>query len=81
MVSIDLRREMNLLKANNSTKYLEVWEGHTKQTLDGAIYAEEIRQTLLTVGVAVFLMIQLSLFLPHGIWAILTRLLFGSFSE
>ena len=43
----DLRREMNLLKANNSTKYLEVWEGHTKQTLDGAIYAEEIRQTLL----------------------------------
>ena len=43
----DLRREMNLLKANNFTKYLEVWEGFTKQTLDGAIYAEEIQKTLL----------------------------------
>lgn len=43
----DLRREMNLLKANNATKYLEVWEGFTKQTLDGAIYAEELKQTLL----------------------------------
>jgi phage terminase large subunit len=43
----DLRREMNLLKANDNTKYLEIWEGNTKQTLDGAIYADEIRQTLL----------------------------------
>ena len=43
----DLRREMNLLKANNTTKYLEVWEGFTKQTLDGAIYAEELKKTLL----------------------------------
>lgn len=43
----DLRREMNLLKANHPTKYLEVWEGFTKQTLDGAIYAEEIKQALL----------------------------------
>ena len=43
----DLRREMNLLKANNPIKYLEVWEGNTKQTLDGAIYAEELRQTLI----------------------------------
>jgi phage terminase large subunit len=43
----DLRREMNLLKANNPVKYLEVWEGFTKQTLDGAIYADEIKQTLL----------------------------------
>jgi phage terminase large subunit len=42
----DLRREMNLLKANNFTKYLEVWEGFTKQTLDGAIYANEILETL-----------------------------------
>src|SRR6185295_17361322 len=30
----DLKREMSLLKANNVTKYLEVWEGYTKQTLD-----------------------------------------------
>lgn len=43
----DLRREMSLLKANNPTKYLEVWEGHTKQVLDGAIYADELRQTLI----------------------------------
>lgn len=42
----DLRREANLLKAGNYTKYLEVWEGNTKQTLDGAIYAEEILKTL-----------------------------------
>jgi phage terminase large subunit len=42
----DLKREMNLLKANNYTKYLEVWEGFTKQTLDGAVYADEIKQTL-----------------------------------
>lgn len=40
----DLRREMNLLKQNHPTKYLEVWEGFTKQTLDGAIYADEIKQ-------------------------------------
>lgn len=43
----DLKREMNLLKQNDNTKYLEVWEGFTKQTLDGAVYADEIRQTLL----------------------------------
>jgi len=43
----DLRREMELLKAHNMTKYLEVWEGYTKQTLDGAIYADELRQTLI----------------------------------
>lgn len=43
----DLRREMNLLKVNHPVKYLEVWEGFTKQTLDGAIYAEEIKNCLL----------------------------------
>lgn len=43
----DLRREMTLLKTHNPTKYLEVWEGFTKQTLDGAIYADELRQTLI----------------------------------
>lgn len=42
----DLRREMNLLKSANYTKYLEVWEGFTKQTLDGAVYSNEILQTL-----------------------------------
>lgn len=43
----DLRREMNLLKQNDNTKYLEIWEGFTKQTLDGAVYADEIKQALL----------------------------------
>lgn len=43
----DLRREMELLKVNAPTTYLEVWEGYTKQTLDGAIYTDELRQTLL----------------------------------
>lgn len=43
----DLKREMNLLKTHNPTKYMEVWEGFTKQTLDGAIYADELRQTLI----------------------------------
>lgn len=43
----DLRREMELLKANNPVKYLEIYEGYTKQTLDGAIYADELKQTLL----------------------------------
>jgi phage terminase large subunit len=42
----DLRREMNLLKSNNYVKYLEVWEGFTKQTLDGAVYSDEILKTL-----------------------------------
>lgn len=43
----DLREEMIQLKNKNENKWLEIWEGHTKQVLDGAIYAEEIRQTLL----------------------------------
>jgi phage terminase large subunit len=43
----DLLREMQLLKNIDHVKYLEVWEGFTKQTLDGAVYAEEIKRTLL----------------------------------
>lgn len=42
----DLRMEMNVLKAANEAKYLEVWEGNTKVVLDGAIYADEIKETL-----------------------------------
>jgi phage terminase large subunit len=37
-----LRQEMLDLKAKDHTAYLTVWEGHCKQTLDGAIYAKEI---------------------------------------
>lgn len=43
----DLRQQMNLMKSANPTKYLEIYEGFTKQTLDGAIYADELRQTLI----------------------------------
>jgi len=43
----DLRQQMELSKKNNQTQYMEVWEGFTKQTLDGAVYAEEIKQCLL----------------------------------
>lgn len=42
----DLRMEMSVTKASSETRYLEVWEGHTKQVLEGAIYADEIRQVL-----------------------------------
>ncbi len=31
------------LKAKNEDEYLNVWEGHCKQMLEGAIYAEEMR--------------------------------------
>lgn len=43
----DLRRKMAVLKAANENEYLHVWEGHTKQTLDGAIFADEIKKVLL----------------------------------
>lgn len=43
----DLRREMEILKVNSPDDWLHVWEGNTKQVLDGAIYAEEIKKVLL----------------------------------
>lgn len=39
-----LRMEMERDKATDYDSYLNVWEGHCKQTLDGAIYAKEIRR-------------------------------------
>src|ERR1051326_6154987 len=42
----DLRLEMNVMNAANENKYLEVWEGNTKIVLEGAIYAEEIKEVL-----------------------------------
>jgi len=42
----DLRMEMNVLRSANENKYLEVWEGNTKIVLDGAIYADEIKEVL-----------------------------------
>ena len=41
-----LRSEMADLKARDPDAWLNVWEGCCKQTLDGAIYAKELRQTL-----------------------------------
>jgi len=38
-----LKQEMEDLKAKDYDAYLTVWEGHCKQTLDGAIYANEVR--------------------------------------
>lgn len=38
-----LRAEKDHLKATDPDAYLTIWEGHCRQTLDGAIYAKEIR--------------------------------------
>ncbi len=43
----DMRRDMLLSKEADEDEWLHVWEGHTKQTLDGAIYAKEIKKVLL----------------------------------
>jgi phage terminase large subunit len=37
------RQEMEDLKARDEDEYLTVWEGHCRQALDGAIFANEIR--------------------------------------
>lgn len=42
----DLRLEMSVMRQANQDKYLEVWEGNTKQVLEGAIYADELRDVL-----------------------------------
>jgi phage terminase large subunit len=39
-----LKDELEHLKAKNIDSYLNVWEGHTRQMLDGAVYANELRQ-------------------------------------
>lgn len=38
-----LRKEMEADKARDYDKYLHVWRGHYRRTLEGAIYAKEIR--------------------------------------
>ena len=38
-----LRQEMEHLKAKDPDAWLNVWEGHCRQTLDGAVYARELR--------------------------------------
>lgn len=39
-----LEQEKDDLKAKDPDAYLTVWEGHCKQTLDGAIFANEVRR-------------------------------------
>ncbi|MDE1906282.1 MAG: PBSX family phage terminase large subunit, partial [Rhodospirillales bacterium] len=39
-----LRAEMEDLKAKDEDAWLNVWEGHCRRTLDGAIYAKELRR-------------------------------------
>lgn len=39
-----LAAERDHLKARDHDAYLTVWEGHCRQTLDGAIFAKEIRE-------------------------------------
>lgn len=39
-----LRAELEQLREKDHDAYLWIWEGHTKQVLDGAIYANEIRK-------------------------------------
>lgn len=38
-----LKDELEQLKAKDMDSYLNVWEGHTRQMLDGAVYANELR--------------------------------------
>ena len=38
-----LRLEMEELKVRDYDAYLNVWEGHCKQTIDGAVYAKELQ--------------------------------------
>ena len=39
-----LREEKDQLKERDMDSYLNVWEGHTRQMLDGAVYANELRK-------------------------------------
>jgi phage terminase large subunit len=39
-----LRKEMEFKKAKDPDGYLNIWEGHCRRCLEGAIYAEELRR-------------------------------------
>jgi phage terminase large subunit len=43
----DLYEEMLQVRAKSEDDWLHIYGGHTKQTLDGAIFAEELKQVLL----------------------------------
>lgn len=42
----DQRRLMEIAKQASEDDWLHVWEGNTKQVLDGAIYADEVKKVL-----------------------------------
>lgn len=42
----DLQLKIQIAKSGNQDDFLHVYEGNTKQVLDGAIYAEEIRKVI-----------------------------------
>lgn len=42
----ELPQEKADCKAENHDKYLNIWEGHCRQTVDGAVYAEELRKVM-----------------------------------
>lgn len=46
-----LRAEMEELRAKDYAKYLEVWEGMPKLTVEGAVYKEELRELYARQGV------------------------------
>lgn len=39
-----LRLEMEAMKASDPDSYLNIWEGHCRQSLEGAVYAKELRE-------------------------------------
>jgi len=41
-----LVNEMETLKSRDMDEYLHVWEGNTRQMLDGAVYAKELRDAM-----------------------------------
>ena len=42
----DLKIEMEVMRAASEDRYLQVWEGHVKQVLEGSIYANELQEVL-----------------------------------
>lgn len=42
----DLQKDMEIARLKDEVAYLHVWEGHTKQVLEGAIFAEEIKKVI-----------------------------------
>lgn len=42
----DLRNKMEIMRSASDDKYLSIWEGHTKQVLEGSIYADELQQVI-----------------------------------